>query len=140
MPMVCHSHGAAPQPKPAVAVAELAQVMTLPHQLVPRFSSHLQLPRQLQLLAMAIAEQIINVGLLAGQKPQLQAAAAIYMAHFLFPRCQVEKQDIAKEAKVSGANILRCYKLISPHWRNLIPADTQAKVGERTLSEILTDE
>lgn len=140
--MVCHSHEAAPQPAaaPVVDVAKLAQVMTLPHQLIPRFSNHLQLPRQLQLLAIAIAEQIIGNGLLTGQKPQLQAAAAIYMAHFLFPRCQVEKQDIAKETKVSAPNILRCYKLISPHWRSLIPADTQAKVGERTLSEILTDE
>ena len=43
-----------------------------------------------------------------------------------------------KEAKVSGANMLRCFKDISPHWKSLIPADTQAKVGENTLSALLS--
>ena len=122
----------------AARFAELAQMMTLPHQLVPRFASHLKLPRPLENLAKAVAEQLTRLELLTGKPPQLQAATAIYLAHFLFPRCKATKEGICKEAKVSGANMLRCFKDISPHWKSLIPADTQAKVGENTLSALLS--
>ena len=115
----------------------LSKVMTLPHQLVPRFSGNLRLPRQLQLLATEIAKRLTNLELLTGRSPQIQAATAIYMAHLLFPGCQVEKEDMAKEANVTATKIISSYKMVVPHWRLLLPTETQQKVGNETLSAIM---
>jgi transcription initiation factor TFIIIB Brf1 subunit/transcription initiation factor TFIIB len=115
----------------------LAALVVLPEQLVPRLCSVLALPPSVQILAVAVAQQLVACGVLEGRPPQLQAAACLHLCHFLFPRCSVDAASIAAVCHVSALQLAKAHRLLAPHWPQLLPLDTQRKVGAATLNDLL---
>jgi len=112
-------------------------VSVLPEDLVPRFANALKLPKPLTKLAVAVAANLGFSGLLDGKAPQMQAACALYLSHFLFPRCSTSKQAIATAAEVYPQNLGKCHKMVAREWRRLLPIETISNVGEKTLDGII---
>jgi len=106
-------------------------------QLVPRLCSSLHLPNSVKTLAEKVAELVYQHELLMGVSPQVQAAVSLYMVCFLFPRCNIDREQIAHGARVRPSSLVKCHKVLFPHWRSFIPKDIQTQVGSITLDRVL---
>jgi len=115
----------------------LSALVVLPEHLLPRLCSTLRLPSSFQALAGAVARAVVTSGRLEGRPPQLQAAACLHLCHFLFPRCAVDAAAIATACSVSTLQLRKVHKVLAPHWPELLPQDTQRKIGADTLNDLL---
>ena len=115
----------------------LAALVVLPEHLLPRLCDALRLPASFQALAGGVARAVVTSGRLEGRPPQLQAAACLHLCHFLFPRCAVDAAAIAAACNVSTLQLRKVHKVLAPHWPELLPTDTQRKIGADTLNDLL---
>ena len=81
----------------------------------------MNLPRELLDAALAIADNIVNLELLTGRKPQLVSALALHLAHFFFPRASVNIKVIAEHTQTGVTSIRSVHKLLYPKWEQVKP-------------------
>lgn len=97
-----------------------------PHELCERFCNGLAMMPPANGIAMALAQRMGSIGVLAGRSPLSAAAACIYMAGHLTGQPKSPKEIMAV-ARVSDSTIRHAYKLLYQEKDKLISEDMIAR-------------
>lgn len=129
------------------AVAYRTTHSSKPTDLVPRFCGMLGLSFRVQVVAVDLANQIVNLPNLAGRSPLSTAGACIYFASHLMGKGK-SITEVSTLINVSDATVKAAYKflylekdkLVKPEWLGIQPVTVkdQGKPAEGKLSNLPT--
>lgn len=109
------------------------------YDLIDRFCSKLNLPKEVKKLADYIANKVNDVATLTSRSPNSLAAAAIFMACDLTGNSTLRTaEEIGRTCGAAENTIKQTIKLMQPHQEKLLPPDFKPAASATTVAPVAT--